>query len=538
VRNWGNNGNPTLYVQNPCCDTAQITISYYNLSGTQVASQELSLQAYGSAEVQPQAVLSGGFQGTVIITSTQFPAAVMRSVTTNGSIHTTALYAGTQKPDQRIHFPVVHRSNADGSGQNTTFTVQNVSASSPITVWVTVNTESGGTPYLNHTITIPPLGQWVASASELPGVPNGFNGTAEVLWPWPNGWREGFPLLATALDLDGSHVNGLSYRGIASHSQYWAVTPYTPNQLMEGIYSKHWAGALSWSFYDQGTGNWDDFRDAMAAIDAAHPADLRIGQSIYTPVPTPGNGGTATVLAASNTPAYGNDATATAVAQQTGTPQPPCASCPTQQFSDVPPGSTFYDFVRCLSCQHIISGYSDGTFRPNNAVTRGQLSKIVSNAAAFSEAHAEQTFQDVALGSTFHDYVERLYSRGIIAGYPCGGPGEPCTGPENHPYFRPNANVSRGQAAKIVASAKVLPAPPSGQWTFEDVAIGSTFWTWIESLASTGAIGGYTCGSPGEQCNPPGNRPYFRPSAPMTRGQSSKIVSNTFFPGCIVPFSR
>ena len=30
---------------------------------------------------------------------------------------------------------------------------------------------------------------------------------------------------------------------------------------------------------------------------------------------------------------------------------------------------------------------------------------------------------------------------------------------------------------------------------------------------------------------------YFRPAAQVTRGQSAKIVSNTFFPGCTVQYA-
>ncbi len=45
-----------------------------------------------------------------------------------------------------------------------------------------------------------------------------------------------------------------------------------------------------------------------------------------------------------------------------------------------------------------------------------------------------------------------MASPGFIGGYPCGGPGEPCVPPLNRPYFRPAGNVTRGQAAKIVAN--------------------------------------------------------------------------------------
>jgi len=133
------------------------------------------------------------------------------------------------------------------------------------------------------------------------------------------------------------------------------------------------------------------------------------------------------------------------------TPGPTSTVCPIQ-FTDVPQGSTFYDFIRCLACRSIINGYPDGTFRPNNNVTRGQLSKIVSNSAGFSDPQTVQMFEDVPPGSTFFDFIGRLASRGYINGYPCGGPGEPCIPPENRPYFRPNNNATRGQTSKIVAN--------------------------------------------------------------------------------------
>jgi hypothetical protein len=220
----------------------------------------------------------------------------------------------------------------------------------------------------------------------------------------------------------------------------------------------------------------------------------------------------------------------------TPSPTPP-TSC-SIQFTDVPAGSTFYSYVRCLACQNILGGYTSGCpsgnpcFKPGNPVTRGQLAKIVSNSAGYNEQHNNQTFQDVPVGSAFYDFVERLSSRSIIGGYACGGAGEPCVPPANLPYFRPNAQVTRGQTSKIVAIAASLPAPPSGQQTFQDVPVVSTFWHWIESLATAGTIGGYPCGGAGEPCVPPQNRPYFRPGNNVTRGQAAKIVSNTFFPNC------
>src|SRR4029450_7466146 len=150
----------------------------------------------------------------------------------------------------------------------------------------------------------------------------------------------------------------------------------------------------------------------------------------------------------------------------TGTVTPPAGAtataCPIQ-FTDVPQGSTFYDFIRCLACRGIVIGYPDGTFRPDTDVTRGQLPKRGSNAAGFNDPQTVQMFQDVPPGSTFFDFIGRLASRGYIGGYACGGPGEPCMPPGNLPYFRPNNNATRGQISKIVSNAAGFIEPVSGQ---------------------------------------------------------------------------
>ena len=110
--------------------------------------------------------------------------------------------------------------------------------------------------------------------------------------------------------------------------------------------------------------------------------------------------------------------------QTTGTPTPvvstPTATACTIQFTDVPVGHTFYDSVRCLACRGIVSGYSDGTFRPNNQVTRGQLAKMVSNAAGFTEDPNPQICADVPPTQTFYEWINRLTRRGHMTGYQCG----------------------------------------------------------------------------------------------------------------------
>jgi serine protease AprX len=266
------------------------------------------------------------------------------------------------------------------------------------------------------------------------------------------------------------------------------------------------------------------------------PTNTPTHTATNTPTYTPTNSGGATVIPT-------NTGTNTATDTPTDTPNPVSGTdtptvtvtstvCPIQ-FSDVPNGSTFYPYIRCLACRGIVNGYSDGTFRPYNNVTRGQLTKIVSIGGPYPDPHT-QTFQDVPPGSTFYIFVERLAARGYISGYPCGVPGEPCVPPGNLPYFRTNNNATRGQITKIVSNVAGFIDPPAGQ-IFEDVPPGSTFYTYTQRLASRGVMQGYPCGGVGEPCVPPTDRPYFRTFNNATRGQTSKIVANTFFPNCDTP---
>jgi hypothetical protein len=233
--------------------------------------------------------------------------------------------------------------------------------------------------------------------------------------------------------------------------------------------------------------------------------------------------------------------TPTPIPTATATASPSPSAC-ALQFNDVPPGSTFYAYVRCMACARIVGGYHCGVpgepchgayYRPNANVTRGQTSKIVAEAAGFGEPvpSTQQTFADVPPSGTFRLWVERLSARGIIQGYPCGGPFEPCDPPANRPYFRPNNSVTRGQLAKITSGAAGWTETPTGQ-TFEDVPPGSPFYLYIERIAGRGIVSGYPCGGPFEPCLAPGNRPYFRPNHPATRGQMSRIAAEAFFPTC------
>jgi beta propeller repeat protein len=130
---------------------------------------------------------------------------------------------------------------------------------------------------------------------------------------------------------------------------------------------------------------------------------------------------------------------------------------PVAHFSDVPPAHAFFYYIEAAYNHHVISGYADGSFRPNASVTRGQLAKIMVAARGWPiDISGGPHFADVAPGTAFYDFVETAYHQGVISGYSCGGPGEPCDA-GNRPYFRQYNDSTRGQIAKIVYGALFQP---------------------------------------------------------------------------------
>jgi hypothetical protein len=237
-----------------------------------------------------------------------------------------------------------------------------------------------------------------------------------------------------------------------------------------------------------------------------------------------------------STEALAGVGTATPTPIPTSTPVP--QRCPGEHYADVCPSDYFYQYTLNLTNLNAIGGYPCGGpgepcypptnppyFRPYNSITRAQAMKIVVTAYVLSgQIPATPTFQDVPTSNTFYQVVEIGYANGLISGYPCGGPNEPCVAPDNKPYFRPNNQVTRGQLSKIVVIARNFPTPTPTTQTFEDVAPGSTFHVYVERIAAYGIVGGYPCGGPGEPCVAPTNRPYFRPNNPITRGQAAKVI--------------
>jgi hypothetical protein len=179
----------------------------------------------------------------------------------------------------------------------------------------------------------------------------------------------------------------------------------------------------------------------------------------------------------------------------------------------------FYNAVTALNKAGILSGYAGnppcdkGTpcFRPYDNMTRAQSVKVVALGVGWDLLEPRNnTFADVPVGSTFYAYVETAAARGVISGYPCGGPDEPCDR-QQRPYLRPGGKVTRGQFTKMVVYGFDMQLAPGNTPHFTDVPAGSTFFPYIQTAYSSGLISGYGDGT-------------FRPNNNVTRGQAAKVV--------------
>jgi hypothetical protein len=214
------------------------------------------------------------------------------------------------------------------------------------------------------------------------------------------------------------------------------------------------------------------------------------------PTPVPATPTRTPQPTSTRTPTY----TPTALPTETFTPVAtwtpgPCG----MRFNDLPDTHWAYGYMADLFCRGTISGYDDGTIRPNESSTRGQFTKMLVLGFGWTIYNPYfPTYSDVEPGSTFYQYIETASLRGVIGGYSDG-------------TFHPNAPLTRAQAAKILMLAGELSAPMPAQPSYSDVAADDWAYTYVETARSIGIMGGYDDGT-------------FRPGLPVTRAQLAKML--------------
>src|SRR5262249_21738909 len=140
------------------------------------------------------------------------------------------------------------------------------------------------------------------------------------------------------------------------------------------------------------------------------PTDTRTPTSTRTPTDT---------RTATDTRTYTPTRLPTDTRTPTVPPPPDTATpLPCATYTDVYPSQYFYRAVDWLTCHGVVWGYSDGSFRPCNPSTRSQIVKMIVLGEGWTVYKPTQpTFSDVGPGDWFYGLVETAYKHGIIAGY-------------------------------------------------------------------------------------------------------------------------
>jgi uncharacterized repeat protein (TIGR02543 family) len=104
-------------------------------------------------------------------------------------------------------------------------------------------------------------------------------------------------------------------------------------------------------------------------------------------------------------------------------------------FSDVADGVWYTQAINYLTGIEILTGYPDGTFKPNRPITRAEFAAVASRFDKLSTTN-QNAFPD-SEGHWAKDYINSAYAKGWVGGYPDG-------------TFKPQQNITRAEVVKIV----------------------------------------------------------------------------------------
>ena len=173
----------------------------------------------------------------------------------------------------------------------------------------------------------------------------------------------------------------------------------------------------------------------------------------------------------------------------------------TPSFSDVRdiPSHHFYEAVMKYTAAGMISGYSDGTFKPGQNITRQDAAKLLALVLDLDTKNvSDPGFKDISKTSPYYSYIAALVEEGIISGY------------EDN-TFRPNDSLTRAQMAKIIVLGFELEETPSVRLPFSDINSKQWHMEFVRSLYSHEITTGTTPTT-------------FSPNALVTRGQMASFV--------------
>lgn len=175
-------------------------------------------------------------------------------------------------------------------------------------------------------------------------------------------------------------------------------------------------------------------------------------------------------------------------------------------FSDFSSNHWAYSAVMNLSEKSVINGYEDGSFRPENSVTRAEFIKMIVTATGGIEKSAQCDFSDVSENDWFYEAVATGYKNKLITG--------------SDGTFRPFDTITRQEAATIIyrrlLGMNVQPEAIRDAHIFNDESLIADYAkNAIDALYKNGIINGVSDSE-------------FKPLEGCTRAQSAMLIYSAF----------
>jgi hypothetical protein len=117
-------------------------------------------------------------------------------------------------------------------------------------------------------------------------------------------------------------------------------------------------------------------------------------------------------------------------------------------FSDVSSSYWAKPFIERVTKEGVMSGFGDGTFKPEQPVTRAQFAVILNSAFSEEPVRKNRTFKDVTAKNKSAAAINKAYATGFMSGY-------------SDNTFRPDLKITKAQALVFLANGLQLTVPKS-----------------------------------------------------------------------------
>lgn len=171
-------------------------------------------------------------------------------------------------------------------------------------------------------------------------------------------------------------------------------------------------------------------------------------------------------------------------------------------FSDVAANQWYTSAVESAVQNGLLSGYTDGTLRPNNTITRAEIAAVLTKAFGATEQGSLDRFKDVQYSAWYYQAMSKAVNMGVYTG-------------DNNNNLNPNSPITREEAAVVISKAFEL--THSGNDVLAKFADKNEVSTWATSFVSALVENGYMAGNEKGQLNPKGN---------ITRAEFAQIMAN------------